>query len=106
MHVAARQLHIAPGWVHFSTRQVYQLLSILSLFSIFLSVHRVDGVDAEGHVTTVTHSLVPDSITLVPGYDAMKEDQDIYKTTDFCGYSTPRHFPEMALPIPGVPAQQ
>ena len=46
------------------------------------------------------------SFTSAPGYDAMKEDPDIYKTTDFCGHSAPRHFPEMALPIPGVPAQQ
>ena len=56
--------------------------------------------------TTVTRSLEPDSITLAPGYDAIKEDPDIYKTTDFCGYSAPRHFPEMALPIQGVPVQQ
>ena len=66
----------------------------------------MDGVDDQGHVITVTHSLEPDSITLAPGYDTMKEDPDIYKTTDFCGYSAPRHFPEMALPIPGVPVQQ
>ena len=57
-------------------------------------------------VTTVTHSLEPDSVTLVPGYDAMKEDPGIYKTTDFCGYSAPRQFPEMILPVPGVPMQQ
>ena len=38
----------------------------------------------------------------------MKEDPDIYKTLDLCGYSAPRQFPEMQLPIPGapVPAQQ
>ena len=66
----------------------------------------MDGVDDQGHVVTVTHSLEPDSITLAPGYGAMKEDPDIYKTTDFCGYSAPRYFPEMALPVPGVPVQQ
>ena len=36
----------------------------------------------------------------------MQEDLDIYKTIDFCGYSAPRQFPEMQLPVPGaqVPA--
>ena len=66
----------------------------------------MDGIDDQGHTITVMHSLEPDSITLAPGYDVMKEDPDIYKTTDFCGYSAPRHFPEMALPVPGVPVQQ
>ena len=66
----------------------------------------MDGVDDQGHVITVTDSLEPDSMTLAPGYDAMREDPDIYKTTDFCRYSAPRHFPEMALPLPGVPEQQ
>ena len=65
----------------------------------------MDGVDDQGHVITVTHSLELDSITLAPSYDAIKYP-DIYKTTDFCGYSAPRHFPEMALPVPGVPMQQ
>ena len=49
----------------------------------------MDGVDDQGHVITDTQSLDPDSITLAPGYDAMK-DPDIYKTTDLSGYSAPR----------------
>ena len=67
-------------------------------------VHRIDGVDDDGNVTTVTHSLSPDSMTLAQGYDAMKEDPDIYKTLDLCGYAAPRQFPEMQLPVPGAPA--
>ena len=35
---------------------------------------------ATGQVTTITHSLVADSFSLAPGYDATKEDPDIYKT--------------------------
>ena len=71
-------------------------------------VHQIDGVDDDGNVTTVTHSLSPDSMTLARGYDAMKEDPDIYKTLDLCGYAAPRQFPEMQLPVPGAlaPAQQ
>ena len=48
--------------------------------SIFMSfsVCRVDGVDSAGHVTTVTYSLSPDSMTTARGYDAMREDPDIY----------------------------
>ena len=42
-----------------------------------ISVHRMDWVDDQGHVITDTQSLDPDSITLTPGYDAMKEDPDI-----------------------------
>ena len=36
----------------------------------------------------------------------MQEDPNIYKTIDFCGYSAPRQFPEMQLPVPSaqVPA--
>ena len=60
------------------------------------------GVDDQGHIITVMHSLGLDSITLAPGYDAMKEDPDIYKTIDFCRYSAPRHFPEMALQVSGI----
>ena len=72
------------------------------------SVHRIDGVDDDGNVTTVTHSLSPDSVTLAHGYDAMKEDPNIYKTLDLCGYVVPRQFPDMQLPVPGTPtpAQQ
>ena len=67
-------------------------------------VRRVDGVDALGNVTTVTYCLSPDSVTLACGYDAMKEDPSIYKTLDFCGYSAPKQFPDMQLPVPGAPS--
>ena len=69
---------------------------------------RIDGVDNKGNVTTVTHSLSPDSVTLARGYDAMKEDPNIYKTLDLCGYVAPRQFPDMQLPVPGasIPVQQ
>ena len=76
----------------------------LVLFSLSFAVHCIDGVDDQGHVITVTHSLVPDSVTLAPGYDAMREDPDIYKTMDFCGYTAARQFPDMALLM--SPAQQ
>ena len=66
-------------------------------------VCRIDEVDTEGNVTTVTYNLIPDSVTLAWGYDAMKEDPNIYKTLDFCGYSVPRQFPDMQLPVPGAP---
>ena len=38
----------------------------------------------------------------------MKEDPNIYKTLDLCGYAAPRQFPDMQLPVPGapIPAQQ
>ena len=61
------------------------------------SVRRVDGVDSAGHVTTVTYCLSPDSVTIACGYDAMREDPNIYKTLDFCGYSVSRHFPDLSL---------
>ena len=32
----------------------------------------------------------------------MREDPSIYKSLDFCGYSAPRQFPDMQLPVPGV----
>ena len=72
------------------------------------SVRQIDGVDDDGNVTTVTHSLSPNSVTLARGYDAMKEDPEIYKTLDLCGYAAPKQFPEMQLPVPGAlaPAQQ
>ena len=70
------------------------------------AVHHIDGVDAQGHMTTVTHCLEPNSVILAPGYDAMKEDPSIYKTIDLCGYSAPRHFPGMQLPVPGTQVQQ
>ena len=34
----------------------------------------------------------------------MKEDPNIYKTLDFCGYSASKHFPDMQLPVPGAPS--
>ena len=77
-----------------------QLLQVLMSFS----VRRVDGVDAAGQVTTVTYSLSPDSMTTARGYDTMREDPDIYKTLDFCGYSASRYFPDMQLPVPGAPS--
>ena len=67
-------------------------------------VHRVDGVDASGNVTTVSYCLGPDSVTLACSYDAMKEDPSIYKTLDFCGYSAPNQFLDMQLPVPGAPS--
>ena len=41
-------------------------------------------------------------------HEAMKEEPDIYKTLDLCGYAAPRQFPDMQLPVPGTPtpAQQ
>ena len=65
-------------------------------------MHRVDGVDSSGNFMTVTYCLSLDSVTLAHGYDAMKEDPDIYKTLDFCGYSASKHFPDMQLPVPGA----
>ena len=67
-------------------------------------MHRIDGVDSSGNVTTVTYCLSPDSVTLARGYDAMKEDPSIYKTLDFCGYSASKQFPNMQLPVPGAPS--
>ena len=61
-------------------------------------------MDSSGHVTTVTYCLSPDSVTIARGYDAMREDPNIYKTLDFCGYSVSRHFPDMQLPVPGAPS--
>ena len=75
----------------------------LVCFLCLFSVHHVDGVDGQGHITRVTHCLVPDSVTLAPGYDTM-QDPNIYKTTDLCGYVAPRQFPDMQLPVPGTPA--
>ena len=53
--------------------------------SIFMSfsVCLVDGVDSAGHVTTVTYCLSPDLVTIARGYDAMREDPNIYKALDF-----------------------
>ena len=67
------------------------------------SVCRINGVDAVGNVTTVIDCLSPDLVTLAQGYDAMREDPSIYKSLDFCGYSAPRQFPDMQLPVPSVP---
>ena len=97
LYTAPRWLHIATRLVHSATRQVYILYPNSSPFSLSFAVCCVDGVDDQGHVITVTHYLVPDSVTLAPGYEAMKEDPNIYKTTDFYGYSAHRQFPDMAL---------
>ena len=78
-------------------------LLVNSIFTSF-PVCRIDGVDSSGHVTTVTYCLSPDSVTLARGYDAMREDPNIYKTLDFCGYSASKHFPDMQLPVPGAPS--
>ena len=43
-------------------------------------------------------------MTTARGYDAMREDPDIYKTLDFCGYSASRYFPDMQLPVPRAPS--
>ena len=66
-------------------------------------MRRIDGVDSEGQVMTVTYSLSPDSVTLARGYNAVKEDPNIYKTVDFCRYSASKHFPDMQLPVPDAP---
>ena len=113
--IAPGWFHIATGWVYNATRQMHLAIGRLIYYSSYLvpfpmsfSVRRIDGVDNNGNVTTVTHSLSPDSVTLARGYDAMKENPNIYKTLDLCGYSAPRQFPEMQLPVPGAlaPAQQ
>ena len=80
-----------------------QFLPVNSIFVSF-SVHRVDGVDSAGHVTTVTYCLSPDSVTIAHGYNTMREDPNIYKNLDFCGYLASRHFPDMQLPVPGAPS--
>ena len=90
--------------IHLATRWVFYCSSQLVPFLMSFPVHQIDGVDNDGNVTTVTHSLIPDSVTLAQGYDAMKKDPDIYKTLDLCGYSAPRQFPEMQLLISGAPA--
>ena len=74
---------------------VILLFLLISSFLMSFSVSRIDGVDDEGNVTTVTHSLSPDSMTLAWGYDAMMEDPNIYKTLDLCGFAAPRQFPNM-----------
>ena len=81
-------------------------LRFLLVNSIFMSfsVRRIDGVDSAGQVMTVTYCLSPDSVTIAHGYDAMREDPNIYKTLDFYGYSVLRHFPDMQLPVPGAPS--
>ena len=84
----------------FGNQMVILLFLLISSFLMSFSVHRIDGVDDKGNVTTVTHSLSPDSMTLARGYDAMKEDPNIYKTLDLCGYAAPRQFPDMQLPVP------
>ena len=80
-----------------------QFLLVNLIFTSF-PVRRIDGVDSSGHVTTVTYCLSLDSVTLARGYDTMREDPNIYKTLDFCGYSASKHFPDMQLPVPGAPS--
>ena len=97
------------GYLLWQNRFILRLNGYLLFFqvnSIFVSfsVHRVDSVDSAGHVTTVIYSLSPDSMTTARGYDALREDPDIYKTLDFCGYSASRYFPDMQLPVPGAPS--
>ena len=104
LYIAPRWVHITPRWIYIATRWMYNLLSPISPFLMSFSVHHIDGVDAQGHITTITHCLAPDSMTLAPGYDARQEDPNIYKTTDLCWYAVPRQFPEMQLPVPGAPA--
>ena len=83
-----------------------EYLRFLLVNSIFTSfpVRCIDGVDSSGHVTTVTYCLSPDSVTLARGYDAMREDPNIYRPLDFCGYLASKHFPDMQLPVPGTPS--
>ena len=92
-------------WDRFILRWNGYLL-FFSANPIFMSfsVCRVDGVDSAGHVMTVTYCLSPDLVTIARGYDAMREDPNIYKTLDFCEYSALRYFPDMQLPVPGVPS--
>ena len=104
LNIASGWVYIAPGWIYIATGQMYNLLSPISPFLMPFSVCCLDGVDAQGHITTITHCLVPDSVTLAPGYDAMQEDPNIYKTTDLCRYAAPRQFSDMQLPVPGTPA--
>ena len=85
------------GMVIYSSSQLIQFLCLFS-------VCHADGVDSAGHVMTVTYCLSLDSVTIARGYDTMREDSNIYKTLDFCGYSASRHFSNMQLPVPGVPS--
>ena len=71
---------------------VVLLFLLVSSFLMSFSVHCIDGVDDNGNVTTITRSLSPDSVTLARGYDAMKEDPNIYKTLDFEGIQHPGNF--------------
>ena len=75
----AEWLHIVAEQVHFAAEWLFTVLPVNSIFMSF-SVCRVDGVDSAGHVTTVTYSLSPDSMTTARGYDTMREDPNIYKT--------------------------
>ena len=103
------QMGVFCNWMDiFGHWTVVLLFLLVSPFLMSFSVRRIDGVDDDGNVTTVTHNLSPDSMTLARGYDAMKEDPNIYKTLDLCGYTAPRQFPDMQLPVLGTPtpAQQ
>ena len=104
IHTAAERLPIAAEQVHFAAEWLFLLFFPVNSIFVSFSVRRVDGVDSAGHVTTVTYSLSPDSMTTARGYDAMREDPNIYKTLDFCGYSASRYFPDMQLPVPGAPS--
>ena len=80
----------------------YLRFLLFNLIFTSFPVHRIDGVDSSGQVMTVTYSLSLDSVTLACGYDAMREDPNIYKTLDFCGYSVSKYFLDMQLPVPGA----
>ena len=92
-HTAVRQLHFVVRWI----LQFFLINSILYLFQCIALME-------SGNVTTVTYCLSLDLVTLACGYDTMKEDPNIYKTLDFCGYSASKHFPDMQLPVPGAPS--
>ena len=48
----------------FSHQTVVLLFLSFSPLLMSFPVHRIDGVDDDGNVTTVTHSLILDSVTL------------------------------------------
>ena len=99
-----QQFPIVVQRIHFAALESFTVFPNYFELQCLFSVRRVDGADAAGQVMTVTYSLSPDSMTTACGYDAMREDPDIYKTLDFCGYLASRYFPDMQLPVPGAPS--
>ena len=87
IHAVVEQLPIVTEQIHFVAEWLFLLFFPVNSIFVSFSVCRVDGVDSAGHISTVTYSLSLDSMTTARGYDAMREDPDIYKTLDFCGYS-------------------